>query len=119
MGERALMAAAAPVRAVDSGGGSRYDIARARELVLAHGWNSTSFQIINPGIKRWFSDRGDAVVGYVPAADVRVVAGAPVCDSSRLAEVVAEFESDSADANERVCYFAAESRLESIFSNSS
>ena len=52
-------------------------VARARELVLAYGWNSTSFQIVNPGIKRWFSQDGEAVVGYVPAAGFRIVAGSP------------------------------------------
>ena len=89
-------------------------VERARELVLTHGWNSTSFQIVNPGISRWFSGRGDAVVGYVPAAGVRVVAGAPVCGKERLREVVEEFESDARAAGERVCYFCAESRLEAV-----
>jgi hypothetical protein len=47
-------------------------VARARDLVLAYGWNSTSFQIVNPGIKSWFSEDGEAVAGYVPAAGFRV-----------------------------------------------
>jgi len=93
-------------------------IERARRLILAHGWNSTSYQILNPGIRRWFSHDGDAVVGYVSANGVRVVAGAPVCEEERLAEVVAEFESDAATCGERVCYFCAEARLESIFAGS-
>lgn len=93
-------------------------VARARELVLAYGWNSTSFQIVNPGISRWFSKRGDAVVGYVPAAGVRVAAGAPVCSNERLAEVIDEFESESAVAKQSVCYFCAESRLESTVDSS-
>ena len=88
-------------------------VARARELVLTCGWNSTSFQIVNPGISRWFSDRGDAVVGYVAAAGVRVAAGAPVCREERLAEVIEEFESYAKHAGESVCFFCAESRLES------
>lgn len=93
-------------------------VARARELVLTYGWNSTSFQIVNPGISRWFSNRGDAVVGYVPAAGVRVVAGAPVCSKERLPEIVKEFESDAAGAGEQVCYFCAERRLESTINGS-
>jgi|KBSSwiStaDraftv2_1062776.scaffolds.fasta_scaffold24940_5 phosphatidylglycerol lysyltransferase len=93
-------------------------IARARKIVLAHGWNSTSFQIINPGIRRWFSALGDAVVGYVTSAGVRVVAGAPVCSKDRLAAVAIEFEADADANNERVCYFCAESRMESIFADS-
>ena len=94
------------------------NIARARELVLAHGWNSTSFQIVNPGIERWFSAAGDAVVGYVASGRVRVVAGAPVCERVRLKDIVAEFEADARKHREHVCYFAAESRLESIFVDS-
>jgi phosphatidylglycerol lysyltransferase len=94
------------------------NIARARELVLAHGWNSTSFQIINPGIQRWFSAVGDAVVGYVSSGGVRVVAGAPVCEKERLTEVAGEFEKDAANNGQHVCYFAAETRLESIYTDS-
>ena len=93
-------------------------IARAREIVLAYGWNSTSFQIVNPGIKRWFSSGSDAVVGYVTSAGVRVVAGAPVCPKGRLADVTREFEADAETNKERVCYFCAESRMEAIFAES-
>ncbi|MFZ1701877.1 MAG: DUF2156 domain-containing protein [Pyrinomonadaceae bacterium] len=94
------------------------DIARAREIVLTSGWNSTSFQIVNPGICRWFSSDGDAVVGFAHAGRVRVVAGAPVCDKGRLADVAAEFENDAAREGQHVCYFGAERRLETIYSDS-
>lgn len=94
-------------------------LVRTRELILAYGWNTTSYQILNPGIKRWFSKMNDAVVGFISAVGVRVVAGAPVCSSERLKEVVAEFENETKLKKERICYFAAESRLESIYENSS
>jgi phosphatidylglycerol lysyltransferase len=90
----------------------------ARRLVLKHGWNSTSYQIINPGIRRWFAETNDAVVGFVTCVGVRVVAGAPICAAERLGEVIAEFENDAAQKNERVCYFGAEIILESRFLNS-
>ena len=93
-------------------------LANARRLVLAHGWNSTSYQIINPGIKRWFAQENDAVVGYVSCSNERVVVGAPICSEKRLAAVAAEFERDAQRSGERVCYFAAETRLESIYQNS-
>jgi phosphatidylglycerol lysyltransferase len=93
------------------------NVARARELVLEHGWNSTSFQIVNPGIERWFSRDGEAVVGYVRSKGVRVVAGAPVCERERLAEIVDKFEGSARKQGESVCYFAAESRLESLISD--
>ncbi len=93
-------------------------VARAREIVLAFGWNSTSYQIVNPGFRHWFSEAGDAVAGYVPYRGVRVVAGAPVCSITRLPSVVEEFESSSKAVGERVCYFGAEARLEHALSAS-
>src|SRR5512133_3872786 len=94
------------------------DVKRARELVLAHGWNATAYQIVNPGIGHWFSSAGDAVVGYVQYAGFRIVAGAPVCALERLSEVVSEFESDSRSSKFRVCYFGAEARLDAVLSGS-
>jgi phosphatidylglycerol lysyltransferase len=87
---------------------------RARALVLAHGWNATVYQTLNRGIEHWYADAGDAFVGYVARAGVWVVAGAPVCAESRLAQVVSEFERDAARAGCRVCYFAAGERLERL-----
>ena len=86
----------------------------ARALVLRYGWNATAFQILNPGVAHWFSATGDAVVGYDEYAGTRVVVGAPVCANERLADVVAEFERDSANAGSRVMYFGAGSRLEQL-----
>lgn len=93
-------------------------VLRARALVLEHGWNATSYQIVNPGISHWFSENEDAVVGYVPYGGFRVVAGAPVCALSRLPDVVAEFESGSRFAKQKVCYFGAEARLDNVLINS-
>lgn len=81
---------------------------KARRLILEHGWNATCYQILNPGFERWYSARGDAVVGYIHAYGVDVVGGAPVCSRERLRDVVAEFEEGRA----RVCYFGAQRRLE-------
>ncbi len=72
------------------------------------------YQILNPGIRHWFSAGGDAVVGYVRANRVRVVAGAPVCAAERLAAVAAEFAADTHRAGERLCYFGAEERLHDL-----
>jgi phosphatidylglycerol lysyltransferase len=91
---------------------------RARALVLEHGWNATAYQIVNPGIRHWFSSVGDAVVGYVEAAGVRVVAGAPVCALDRLPDVAAEFEAGSRADGFSVCYFGAEGRLEAVYRGS-
>jgi phosphatidylglycerol lysyltransferase len=88
------------------------DDACARALVLAHGWNATAYQILNPGIRHWYAARGDAVIGYVVQAGVRVVAGGPVCAAERVDDVVREFGEDARSCGERVCYFGAGSRLE-------
>ncbi len=91
---------------------------QARQLVLAHGWNSTAYQIINPGISRWFSEENDAVVGFVSCCGVRVVVGAPICAGGKLSEIAAAFERDATRRGEKVCYFCAERRLESLYANS-
>lgn len=90
----------------------------ARRMVLAHGWNSTSYQILNPGIRHWFAGANDAVIGFVSYRGVRVGAGAPVCAQKRLRDVATEFEWDAAQAKESVCYFCSEARLESIYADS-
>lgn len=88
----------------------------ARKLILTYGWNSTSYQIINPGIQHWFSQEKDSVVGFTLSGSVRVVVGAPVCAKMRLTEIVDEFERDATQKREKVCYVCAEARLESVFS---
>jgi phosphatidylglycerol lysyltransferase len=93
---------------------ARADPARARELILAYGWNATAYQILNPGIEHWFSREGDAVIGFVTQAGTRVVAGAPVCSAERLPAVVAEFDAAARADDEHVCYFGAGSRLENL-----
>lgn len=90
------------------------DFARARALVLRYGWNSTSYQILNPGIAHWFAPAGDAVVGYVDCGAVWTAAGAPVCAEARLPSAVAEFEAAAAALGASVCYLAAEARLENL-----
>lgn len=90
---------------------------RARALVLEHGWNATAYQILNPGISRWFPAAGDGVVGFVRHRRTLVVGGAPVCALDRLVPIAAEFAADAHRRGLRVCYFGAGDRLESIYSN--
>ncbi len=86
-------------------------LALARDLVNRYGWNATAYQILNPGIERWFSARHDAVVGFVTFRGYRVVAGEPICPSEQLTEVVAEFEDATHEHGLWSCYFAADDRL--------
>ena len=82
---------------------------RVRELVLAYGWNSTAYQILNPGIEHWLpADGRDCVVGFVRQRRRWIAAGAPVCEPSRLREETAAFEREAAErAGAKVCYFCA------------
>lgn len=84
---------------------------RARAIILQYGWNSTAYQLLNPGFRHWYPAAGDAVVGFVAAGHTRVVGGAPVCASERLGGVAREFELDAAAAGERVCWLGAGARL--------
>jgi len=90
---------------------------RARALILEYGWNATAYQILNPGIARWFSAARDGVVGFVRHRRTLVVAGAPVCDIARLAAIAAEFVADAHSRGYKVCYFGAGNRLESAYVN--
>ncbi len=94
---------------------SHPDRERARELVLALGWNTTAYQILNPGFQLWFSTQHAAVVGYVRSVGRRVVGGAPVCAAEHLADVAKEFEHAAKGAGERVVYFGAEGRLDATY----
>jgi len=89
-------------------GATLSQLSRAREIVLMHGGSATSYQIINPQMKLWFSSTDDAVAGYIVRNSVRAVAGLPVSDSQRMRDVVQEFELDAEAAGERVCYFGSE-----------
>ncbi len=90
------------------------DLTRVRDLLLRHGWNSTCYQLVNPGFEYWFSERREAFVGYVEYAGRRIVGGAPVCEYDVLGDVVREFEEDARAHGLRVCYFASEAHLESL-----
>ncbi|MHB1297112.1 MAG: phosphatidylglycerol lysyltransferase domain-containing protein [Gemmatimonadaceae bacterium] len=83
--------------------------------MLAHGWNATCYQVLNPGIAHWFDPAGDAVVGFARFGRTRVVVGAPVCAEGRLDHVARAFEADAADSGERVLFFSAGARLERIY----
>ena len=84
---------------------------RARALILEHGRNATSYQILNPGFELWFTPPSDscvAVVGYVLQHGVRVVGGIPICADACIAAAAAAFERDAAAAGHDVAYFAVE-----------
>ncbi len=87
------------------------DLEAARELVLAHGAHATAYQILNPGIRHWFSRDREAVAGYVEYGGYRIVAGAPVCADERLDAVLSELQGDARSHGRRLCWFGAEAAL--------
>jgi len=87
---------------------------RARQLVVRHGWNSTSYQVLGAGLRHWFSPSGDALVGYAEHAGVRLVAGVPVTDEERLVAAARGFERQARADGFRVAYFAAEERFRTL-----
>lgn len=91
-------------------------IERVRQIVQRHGWNATAFQLVNPGIDHWFSQRHEAVIGYVRKGKVRVVAGAPVCKTFDLEDVLEEWEDEVGRAGQRTCYFGSAGRLQQLLS---
>ncbi len=85
-----------------------------RERVLAllrlHGWNSTSFQILEPGFHYWF-DGDDACVGYVDTGRAWVVAGPPIAPAERLSDVATKFAAAAREAGRRTAWFGTEPRF--------
>jgi phosphatidylglycerol lysyltransferase len=85
--------------------------------VLRLGWNTTAYQLLNPGLAYWFAAAGDACAGYFRHGRWWIVAGAPVASEARLPEVVAELEAAARKRAARVAYFGTEGRLEALFSD--
>ena len=90
------------------------DSARARqrvaELVRRHGWNATSFQVLEPGYRYFFPD-DDACVAYVDTGRAWVAAGAPLAEDDRLGAVAMAFVKAARAARRRACFFATEQKF--------
>lgn len=91
---------------------------RARQLVLQHAWNTTAYQILNPGIEHWFHPLLPAVIGMVRRGKYWVAGGAPVCALSDLPQVAQDFETAAAQETCKVCYVCAAERLRELYANS-
>ncbi len=78
-------------------------------LLKAYGKNTTSFQLLEPGIEHWFSDNSDAFVGYADTGSAWVVLGEPVARDADKNAVLAEFVDAARHAKRRLRFFAVES----------
>jgi phosphatidylglycerol lysyltransferase len=84
--------------------------ARALALLRRHGWNATSFQILEPGFSYWF-DGDDACVAYRDTGGAWVAAGAPIAERERAPAAAQAFVAAAAAAGRRVCFFGTEDRF--------
>lgn len=85
------------------------DRTRVLALLKRHGWNATSFQILEPGFRYWFHG-DDACIGYVDTGRAWVAA-APVATPDQFPTLIAAFVATAAAAHRRVCCFATEARF--------
>lgn len=86
---------------------------RVLALIRRHGWNATSFQVLEPGYRYWFvGDAADtACVAYVDTGRTWVAAGAPIAAQEDLAGVTAMFMQAAAKARRKVVFFGVEDRF--------
>jgi phosphatidylglycerol lysyltransferase len=81
------------------------------QLLKRHGWNSTSFQVLEPGFCYWFDEERQACVAYVDTGGAWVAAGAPITQPEHFAAVVSGFEAAAHAQGRRVCFFGTEQRF--------
>ena len=89
---------------------------RVLSLVRRHGWNATSFQVLQPGFHYFFDGEGDGdvdagCVAYVDTGRAWVAAGAPLCAPDRLGVVAVRFLAAARAAGRRPCFFGTEARF--------
>lgn len=85
--------------------------ARVLALLRAHGWNATSFQVLETGFSYWFDPAHDACVAYVDTGRAWVAAGGPIASDADLAATTLAFARDAMNANRRAAFFAVEARF--------
>jgi phosphatidylglycerol lysyltransferase len=86
------------------------DRERVLRLLRAHGWNATSFQILQSGFAYWF-DADEACVAYVDTGRAWVAAGAPIAAESRLEAAALGFRRAASEHGRRAVFFATERRF--------
>lgn len=84
---------------------------RVLALLRAHGWNTTSFQVLEHGFSYWFDPESDACVAYVDTGRAWVAAGAPIAPEDEIARSADRFVAAARRARRRACFFAVEDRL--------
>jgi phosphatidylglycerol lysyltransferase len=80
------------------------------DLLRRHGWNATSFQVLEAGFSYWFAN-GEACVAYVDTGAAWVAAGAPIAADDRLVEFAGAFVAAARARGRMGCFFATEQRF--------
>ncbi|RMD83497.1 MAG: DUF2156 domain-containing protein, partial [Candidatus Dadabacteria bacterium] len=62
---------------------------RVLALLRKYGHETTSFQVLEPGLHYWFD--ADACVAYADTGSSWVAAGSPICDPPRALDVMTRF----------------------------
>jgi lysylphosphatidylglycerol synthetase-like protein (DUF2156 family) len=93
--------------------GDRADAGRARVLgfLKRHGWNATSFQVLEPGFRYWFDPADRGCVAYSDTGGAWVVAGAPIAAHEDLSVLALAFSAAADAAGRRVSFFGTERRF--------
>jgi phosphatidylglycerol lysyltransferase len=79
-------------------------------VLRRHGWNATSFQVLEPGFRYWFAD-DDACVAYVDTGHAWIAAGAPLTEAHRLRDVAEQFHRHAVASGRRSAFFGVEQRV--------
>ncbi len=88
------------------------EVPRALALLRRHGWNATSFQILEPGFRYWFDGPGDeACVAYIDTGRAWVAAGAPIAAPELVWVAAQRFVTAAAAQGRRACFFGTEERF--------
>jgi phosphatidylglycerol lysyltransferase len=92
------------------------EIEFSRKIVMQYGWNTMAYQILNPGMALWFSQKCEGVVGYAETKTHYIIAGSPISKGSDLPTITAEFFSKAQTNGKKVCFFGAQERIADILS---
>ena len=84
---------------------------RVLELLRRHGWNATSFQVLERGFAYWFDPAADACVAYVDTGSAWVAAGAPIGPETDVTGSAQRFIVAARMARRRAVFFAVEDRF--------
>ncbi|MEW6283965.1 MAG: phosphatidylglycerol lysyltransferase domain-containing protein [Candidatus Eremiobacterota bacterium] len=87
------------------------DDQRILELLKRYGRNLHSFEVLEPGLRYWFSSLREGAVAYVDRGLHWVTAGGPLCAREHLAEVAAEFAREAGRRRRLTAFFGVSHRF--------